>query len=499
MTTLENSMRVLLDSAYNLITDTDWRKKYEDLILRLPININATDEAKNLLTYLYSIQGKALLSGQHEYLEAPYTYCNWIYGKTGVYPTIKGIELGGISGQSEYQLYNQRVSAMNAGIQWVKDGGITIATYHQEFPGGPYTWDTSVKYVPTPQELADIVTPGTNLYNEYLESIDKVAVILKLAKDENIPVLWRPFHEMNGAWFWWGGNASIFKQLWDIMYDRLTNYHELNNLLWVWSPNADNQWSGKSTNFFVGVDKCDALAMDIYDADYKAEYHQTLWNLGKGKIMAIGENGQLPNPTRFRQKQHQYSWFMTWGKYINENVGAASRINSDATIISVYSDPYVLNRNEVYDPYAAVYPIDTSVGDGLYGNYYIGQNFETWKLGKVVPTVNFNWTTSTTVGNWNTSVKWAGYIRPRYTEEYTIYTEASDGVELYLDGKLIIDDWVFHSKTEKSAKVVLEADKYYYIELLYYNAGDTEANVKLSWSSESQVKEIIPQARLYTF
>ena len=55
-----------------------------------------------------------------------------------------------------------------------------------------------------------------------------------------MPVLWRPYHEMNGDWFWWGKKTgpSGHRALWRMMYDRFVNYHGLNNLLWVWNANA---------------------------------------------------------------------------------------------------------------------------------------------------------------------------------------------------------------------------------------------------------------------
>ncbi len=67
--------------------------------------------------------------------------------------------------------------------------------------------------------------------------------MLKKLYDANVPVLWRPFHEMNGIWFWWGnrpGEGGI-KELWKIMYYRYTDHHRLNNLIWVWNHNTPEQ------------------------------------------------------------------------------------------------------------------------------------------------------------------------------------------------------------------------------------------------------------------
>jgi len=69
-------------------------------------------------------------------------------------------------------------------------------------------------------------------------------LVLKQLQDANVPVLWRPYHEMNGDWFWWGGRydgkyttAALYRQI----FDRLVNYHKLNNLIWIWSVDRPSQ------------------------------------------------------------------------------------------------------------------------------------------------------------------------------------------------------------------------------------------------------------------
>lgn len=475
-------------------SNANWMADYQSLV-KSPVVPEASPEAITLLSLLYSIKGKGILSGQHEYLEAPNTYSTYIYNLTGVYPSIKGVEFGAISGQTDSTAASQRQNVVNACISYANSGGIITATYHMPYPGMSYDW-ANVQRATTPEEFGQIITPGNSLYDAFITEIDKVAEYLKQLRDNNIPVLWRPFHEMNGGWFWWGQKTN-FTALWEIMFSRYTYYHGLNNLLWVWSANANNQWAPNPESYYVGIDRCDILGMDIYDNDFNVNYYETLRSIANGKPFAITENGELPSMFKLRTRQPEYAWFLTWGNYLTNNKpNTSTRYNTDATIQAVYADPFCLNRGESYDP-NVIYPADTTTGDGIWGIYYVGQNFNTFNQQKSVPKVDFTWTSSTTVGNWNMSVRWGGYVKARYTEIYTFFTNCSDGVRLYIDNQLIIDDWNTHSVQEKSGTFAMEAGKYYHIKLEYFNAGDTTAKAQLLWSSPSQSKEVIPQSQLY--
>jgi hypothetical protein len=95
----------------------------------------------------------------------------------------------------------------------------------------------------------------------------------------------------------------------------------------------------------------------------------------------------------------------------------------------------------------------------------------------------------------NYSVRWTGYVEPRYSESYTFHTRADDGVRLRVDGKLLIDDWTGHPARENSGQLALKGGERYFLELEYFQliAG---AEVRLSWSSSSQSREIIPRSLL---
>ena len=88
--------------------------------------------------------------------------------------------------------------------------------------------------------LAD---PNSADYKLLLRDMDAIAVQLQKFSDAGVPVLWRPLHEAEGGWFWWGAKGpEPFKKLWRLMYDRFTNVHHLHNLIWVDCSGTNPDW-----------------------------------------------------------------------------------------------------------------------------------------------------------------------------------------------------------------------------------------------------------------
>jgi hypothetical protein len=130
---------------------------------------------------------------------------------------------------------------------------------------------------------------------------------------------------------------------------------------------------------------------------------------------------------------------------------------------------------------------------GLQGTYYNDASLSSLKAAttRVDPTVNVELDPS--IGP---SVRWQGFVQPRYTEAYTFYLHANDGVRLWVNNVLLIDQWTDQPPTEWSGTIKLEADKLYPVRLEYYQ-NDSAATAQMSWSSTSQAKEIVPTSRLF--
>lgn len=138
-------------------------------------------------------------------------------------------------------------------------------------------------------------------------------------------------------------------------------------------------------------------------------------------------------------------------------------------------------------------------GNGLLGEYYNDQDFNTLQLQRTDATINFDWgdgAPAPSVNSDNFAVRWTGKVQPKYSEVYTFSTTTDDGVRLWIDGQLIIDHWTDQIATENQGYATLEAGKQYDIRLEYYDRWD-KAVSQLIWSSPSQPEEIIPQSQLY--
>jgi len=138
-------------------------------------------------------------------------------------------------------------------------------------------------------------------------------------------------------------------------------------------------------------------------------------------------------------------------------------------------------------------------GTGLTGDYYDNMDFTAFALTRTDATVNFDWGSGSpdpAIGADTFSVSWTGDVQPLYSETYTFYTTSDDGVRLWVNGQLIINNWTDHASTVDSNTITLTAGVKYDIEMNYYeNTGGAIA--KLEWSSASQPREIIPQTQLY--
>jgi len=138
-------------------------------------------------------------------------------------------------------------------------------------------------------------------------------------------------------------------------------------------------------------------------------------------------------------------------------------------------------------------------GTGLTGDYYDNMDFTAFALTRTDATVNFNWGSGSpdpAIGVDTFSVQWTGQVEPMYSETYTFYTNSDDGIRLWVDGQLIIDNWTDHGPTENSGTISLSAGVKYDIDMDFYENGGG-AVAELRWSSASQAYEIIPQTQLY--
>lgn len=147
---------------------------------------------------------------------------------------------------------------------------------------------------------------------------------------------------------------------------------------------------------------------------------------------------------------------------------------------------------------------DAELGDGsgLKGEYYLGRNFEQFQFTRADKNLDLFWGADRSpsprlpIGaDW--SCRWWGRIQPRYSGVYTMFAVADDGVRVWVNHKLIIDDWTLHPLLEYSGQIRLEAGKQYDIRVDYFESGGPPASIGVYWESDKQQKEFLPESCLF--
>ncbi len=243
--------------------------------------------------------------------------------------------------------YFDRQDVIDEAIRQYHQGSIITLMSHQARPyeAEPVDFKESVQGEFSDAQWKELVTPGTEMNIKWTGKIDTLASFLKQLREEHIPVLWRPYHEMNGIWFWWGNRRGPdgFRKLWSMMYHRFVDHHHLDNLIWVWNTNAPRDWENDQAYaydlFYPGDSLVDVLAADVYKYDFKRSHHDDLLRLANGKLIALGETGRAPSP-EILDEQPQWSWFMIWSTFVWAK-------NDPDSLRALAASPRVLNLEDV--------------------------------------------------------------------------------------------------------------------------------------------------------
>lgn len=251
---------------------------------------------------------------------------------------------------------------------WQNEGGIVTICWHWNAPepylnaNGKAWWEGFYSDGTTFDLAAALDGSDPEGYDYLIRDIDAIAEILAQLDDNHVPVLWRPLHEgggdpqWNNPWFWWGSSgAEAYKELWKLMYDRLTNYHKINNLIWV--------WNGQQLSYYPGDEYVDILGYDIYadaqDSSSQSDtFKYTQSATGTRKIVALTENGVLFDPDAAFNDGSRWAWFATWnGDFVLKDMQLSGEYTTIDMWKKVYSSERVLTLDELPD--LKNYPLDT--------------------------------------------------------------------------------------------------------------------------------------------
>lgn len=302
------------------------------------IDPQANEATRKVHAFLRSQYGKNILTGQTD-------YWNELISLAGKTPAMRAFDM---QNYSPHNPWSDTWSPVDDGtvqraIDWHRStGGKGIVSFHWHWfsPMGGSLRKSIFYTSETDFDVRRAVTPGTEEYKATLRDIDAIAVQLKRLQTAGVPVLWRPLHEAGGGWFWWGAKgAAPAKALWDMLYSRLTVNHGLHNLIWVWStPEPD---------WYPGNNKVDIAGYDSYPGDFvyasqKAVFDQ-LYSLVEGKkIVAMTENGPIPDIGACVAEDAMWAYFSSWVDLV--------KVQNDATHIrEVYAHANAITLDEVVD------------------------------------------------------------------------------------------------------------------------------------------------------
>nr|WP_241749472.1 glycosyl hydrolase [Rufibacter sediminis] len=347
-----------------------------------PIDKKATPETRALYKNLGKLAKNHTLFGHQHATEYGH---GWFSGKdrsdvksvTGSHPAVIGVDFSGFSGRSPEAIQQAKDELRQNVVDTYNRGGVTTAAWHFSNPvskGGFYWVDSlslpAVKYI----------IPGGEAHEQYkeiLRGIGEWAHSIKGADGKLVPIIFRPFHEFDGGWFWWGKphtSREEFMQVWQFTVSYLRDSVGVHNFLYAFSPDnkfnseADflERYPGDKYVDMVGMDNYGDMGRDRYAIDTAAYKLKIISDYARkaGKLAAFTETGleSVPNATwwtntllpTLRKYPLRLSYVLVWRNdtqspthYYAPFPGQVSEQN----FLQFYQHPYTLFEKDLKNIY----------------------------------------------------------------------------------------------------------------------------------------------------
>lgn len=306
-----------------------------------PSNKNLQEEARRVLEFLAKISGDKIITGQHTQTLEP-EELKYIVEKTGKHPALLGFELLSYSSNINYLDTDEECmkevvennGTLKEAWEWAGKGGLITLTWHWFSPLYGRSKAFFSENTEFTAEMA--VKEGTKEYEATVSDIRMMAGLLRPFAVKHIPILWRPLHEGEGDWFWWGVSGSEpLKKLYRLMYDIFVNEYHLDNLIWVWnSPRKED---------YPGDDVVDVISRDMYPPAHvhtsQAQHYNDLIKITEAdKPVIIAETGTLPDAKAIHDEKIGWSSYMTW----SHGFCVGNEFNDEAELKKMYNSPYAI-------------------------------------------------------------------------------------------------------------------------------------------------------------
>ncbi len=315
-----------------------------------PVVKNSQECVRNVLKYLSGISGDKVVTGQHTQTMAM-EELETIKCVTGKEPALLGFELLSYSPNINFTDTDDECmtevlennGTLKKAWEWAEKKGLITMTLHWFSPLGGRS--KSFFTVNTDFDASLAVTPGTKENKALLQDIDHFAALLRPFREKGVPILWRPFHECEGDWFWWGAKgAEVFKALWRIMFERFVVTHGLDDLIWV--------FNSAKAEYYPGDDCVDIISRDLYPEKHvhtanDMEYRELISFTDAPKLALLGETGTLPDPEEIHSLGTGWTTYMTWSKVFS----LTEEYNTFEYLKKVYDSPYAVTLDELPELY----------------------------------------------------------------------------------------------------------------------------------------------------
>ena len=289
------------------------RAATERVLVSGPIDRDATPETRALFHNLRRLASQHVLFGHQDDLAYGYDWVaepgrSDVKDVTGSFPAVYGWELSGLETGKAANIDGVEFARMRGWIaEGYRRGGVITASWHMDNPvTGGNAWDTT--------SAVAAILPGGARHAQFTQSLDRLAEFLGSlrgpgrssgGRDTPIPVIFRPWHEMTGGWFWWGlphTTSYEYQRLWRFTVAYLRDVRGLHNLLYAYAPNASGaDGIGTYMAGYPGDGYVDVLGYDSYFSDTRrpgdvASLTQSLsWLVAqaesRNKIPALTETG----------------------------------------------------------------------------------------------------------------------------------------------------------------------------------------------------------------
>lgn len=323
------------------------------------VSANVSERTVKLMKLMSANYGKFVFTAQNVSCGTN-AEIDAVFNETKRYPVIRVSELALTmkdDSHSEETIKNDLALA----DKWDEDGGICAYVWHWYSPNasrGTGVNDFDIQTVLNgidPSELAKLDEGGAQLQLDnglltqdavsLLEDLDKLARTLKQLGDAGIPILFEPIPDGDCGLFWWGSGAESYRSLWILMFDRLTKYNKVNNLIWVWN-NSD-------FDYYPGDDYVDIIGQSFYEksnSSFAGRFSALASDPKTGrKILAVTACDALPSVDCMFRDNAVWLWTAAdSGEYMIDKTGKLSeKYTKKSALRNMYNNEKCITRDEL--------------------------------------------------------------------------------------------------------------------------------------------------------